>query len=206
MFDGTVSYNWDMDFTTRSRHSQYLIPLGCDLGIRTPTAIRIKEDKLPGIDIDLSLSYDMQRGRVVSTGVSVWSHYHKHPIEITGTIMRQLRIKDYVKSEINCSLWRYEGREKWTEIKSFNSFVRNARLPQRIKKKQISIDDDVLLIWVGRIYRFNEVVNEPPTKAVETALGVSHPTASRWVAKAKMALSDWDGSEFRDRLSRIKVN
>lgn len=206
MFDGAVSYNWIMDFTSQSSHARYLIPIGCDLGIRTPTGIRIKEDKLPGIDIDLSLEYDLQRARVVPTGVNVWSHYHKHPIEITGTIMRQLRIKDYVRSEINCSLWRYEGNEKWTEIKSFDSFVRNARLPQRIKKGQISIDDDFLLTWVGRIYRFNEVINEPPTKAVEKALGVSHPTASRWVAKAKVEIFDWDGSEFRNRLARIKVS
>lgn len=41
------------------------------------------------------------------------------------------------------------------------------------------------LKWVSHLYRVALLIGEPPTKAVETGLGVPRSTAGRWIAAAR---------------------
>ncbi|MFT9008616.1 MAG: hypothetical protein ABF489_02470 [Bifidobacterium sp.] len=176
------------------------VPFCQELGIAINEPVDIDDTNIPGVKICLSLRYSADVGRIIPVGLSLSQRDDSNQIELNGTLIRKLQIKKYVQTEVNGSLWSFKEGE-WKSLSPFDSILDAANLKQKIANKELRTSDEELYRWVARIYRFYEVINEPPMQKVETLLGITHTRAARWIKTARETVDDWDGSELRAKLS-----
>lgn len=175
--------------------------IGCGLAVTDHVRGVIRDDAIPGLTIDIELGYDRQLHRFTPFSVSVT---REGDDEIALATLQKLRIETYCVNLLEKTV-RVLGINPhcalgWNDIRIWVDTVPEAN--HSSISKAVGIPAEALL-QIGKIYRLAETMNIPPAKFVEQCFGISHATASRWIAKAKKNVPDWYGDEMQSRLSKL---
>lgn len=145
-------------------------------GLKVPTGITFTAGGYLGYDVRLEIT--LQDGRFVCREVAVRQIDGGPPV--TGDSLRDLAIHEMVRAAIRLAVVREEHDEQG--LRTFGDLAAQLQAPAGLAKQGAT---DETLRWVAQAYEVAYALNEPPTKSVQTALGVSRATAGRWVAEAR---------------------
>lgn len=101
--------------------------------------------------------------------------------DINGTSIRALRVQDYLRTAVRNALRVGQVRER---SPMFNMEF-ELRAEDAPSIRQLGPSSEEALTWVARIYKFAVAVSDPPARAVQEQLGISVPTASVWIRRAR---------------------
>ncbi|WP_376918014.1 hypothetical protein [Agromyces tardus] len=145
----------------------------------------------PAIDarITLQASYDLAAGRYVID--SVTAARADGGEEVNGAMLRDLRLQEYVRDGLTAL-----GA---VELEGSGAFRLEDVVARRADIVAAGPSDPDTLRWVARIYRAAEIVSARPAKAVQDALGLTQPTATVWIRRARdrrlifpFGFTEWD--------------
>ncbi|NLT79752.1 MAG: helix-turn-helix domain-containing protein [Bifidobacterium crudilactis] len=150
--------------------------IGLNMFMALPVRIDIPKDKNNGFSVKILADYSSDKQRIVATSVSVISDGME---EVTGTVMRSLRLREYVRDGVKRVVELME--DDGSLVFSGDSIEDMAR--EHIDERPA--DREEKLLWIARVYRFSEVTNGSPTQDVAELLGISTRAATRWIAECR---------------------
>lgn len=140
--------------------------------------------KFPGFkEFDITLKLRLNETFRVQVEEIVVSHIDGGPV-VTGEGLRALPIQALVRDAIRFDLEDnfLENAYGDEETVAFGMLTRAEAAA--LKKSGPS---EKTIEWVERIYKVAEVLDEPPTIAVQDAFDVSRSTAGAWIGRARSA-------------------
>ncbi len=138
--------------------------------------------ELDGALYDVEMLFHKTPHGVRPMSVTVTSHDSAVPI--TGTALRALRVWDAARSAIVHGVDRegYEPTQNHPPGMVMEKWGLSDQKIEAIRKQGPTSES---LEWVAFLYNLAEVLGYPPTKQVETVLGLPRATASNWVRRAR---------------------
>lgn len=132
-----------------------------------------------GYDVDAEVSMS-DKGRLEVESLTVRRTTGGPPV--TGEALRQITVQSIIRDSVKTSIQFSRGFGAGTEVSAWGMLDADDVL--RLKKAGPTPET---LEWVGRVYRVSELVNDPPTKAVEEVFQISRSTAGSWIGRARAA-------------------
>lgn len=173
-------YPRTMQTSAQPHHwSQGTVDIGMGLGVDQQLEIHIVDDLPTRVDTYIRAQYEADTGRYLAKDVRVEAVAPGH--EITGTLLRDIRLREYIRSALEETPLR-EWHGEWVGVLP----IRKKLTPALIESLTRKGPKPETLEWVAKIYRISEVCSLPPNKAVvDVFSGVDPRTVGRWIAKAK---------------------
>lgn len=159
---------------TRAFAAGLKLPLRIDCEI-----IGLADDGDPTVCVDLEMGIELKDRRFVCTDLRIKKR--SDGPAITGELLREVRVHEILRDLVQLTVMRI-NHDRCEGEKVFVDLADHMRPPEGTGKRGA---DDETLRWVAQAYEVAYALNEPPTKSVQTALGVSRATAGRWVAEAR---------------------
>lgn len=158
---------WTCDQDLTQVHSW----LWVQLGTVTISGVRLN-DRAVGVEMRL----DLVDGAIEPVVLTV-----SDPAGVTGLNLRALKVAELTRAVITeCNVLR-----RGTEI-SGHVFLEEMAPPD-MEKIRSTGPSDYSLGWVGYFHTLGRLMKEPQAKMVERELGLTAPTAGRWIRKARDA-------------------
>ena len=159
-------------------HTDDLVALGDDLFVPSVVTIRdttTLEPENGGLTVEVEAVFSSFLGRYRAARVSVEAE--GDPFEVGGSTLRAIRINEVLQEGLAQVVeFRLESGERWP-------FPLDASLASYVVKSGPS--STAAMEWVSRIYRLAQAVRMRPAKAVQDQLGLTVPTASVWIRRAR---------------------
>jgi hypothetical protein len=158
-------------------------------GLALPARLAFEVDDFEGYNLRFGIALD--DGRYVCRALEVQQRDGGPPV--TAESIRTVPVKEIVRAGVrNALLGRQLFDTVFDAVREQREPAQTYQVPAGLKVKGPPTDD--LLRWVAQTYELAYALNDPPTKSVQDALGVSRATAGRWVAEARRrGLLDIDG-------------
>ena len=125
---------------------------------------------------EVTLTVVPENGRLVASGVCVRSIPGGPPV--TGEAIRAVPVARLTK-EAWTGVLAVEEQDGVTKVSAMSL------TPEAATQLRANGPTPATLRWVAYLYRVALLVGDPPTRAVETGLGIPRSTAGRWIAAAR---------------------
>lgn len=134
-----------------------------------------------GYNVDAEVSVS-ERGKLEVDSIRVSRTDGGEPV--TGEALRKITVQSILRDAVKTAIQMSVGKDipAGTAVSAMGMIATEEAL--RLKNQGPTAET---LEWVGRVYRVSELVNDPPTKAVEDVFQVSRSTAGAWIGRARAA-------------------
>ena len=147
-------------------------PVDLGDGVLVPRRIKIRYEDDPGVPFVVSIETAVRGGRLACTSLTLDAIADGPPV--TTEALRDVPLAGIIRQALRGLVYvRVPGQPKKYELFA----------PEADVAKDGPTDE--ALRAAATIYRIAYALNDRPTKAVASALDLTHPTAARWVARAR---------------------
>lgn len=148
------------------------VELGRHLSIASPAELVIHDEPHRGWTTRMYVSTDGRRLRVFAVSVEGPGIVEGHPVEVTGTDLRAVRIADLVRTHI----------PQFVNVGAGSTLEKSDE--ERVELRERGPNGPGSS-YAADLYNFARAIGLPPAKYVQDQLGLSPATTTRWIRRAR---------------------
>lgn len=150
--------------------------------MQLPGTVTCEDVELCGAPYTITIGLDMTADGIRPVSVTVAVPEGSPPV--TGTILRAVPVQALTRAGILTGALR--GRPGTTDGGGTRIDILSTTLTDQ-ETELIRLRGPVResLEWAAYLYNMAQLVGLPPARQVETGLGLPHPTATKWIRRAK---------------------
>ena len=149
------------------------VEVGKQLLLRSPGTLVVRDEPHPGWTTRLAVATNGKRLTVYAVAVEGPGVVDGNLIEVTGTDLRAVRVRDLVRTHLPQFVIAPEG-SSLSISPELRDELRSAG-PSNGRARRTAAD----------LYNFASALGLPPAKYVQDQLGLSPATASRWIKRVR---------------------
>jgi hypothetical protein len=151
------------------------VHIGGGLYVMSPVTFK---DTIDGAEVKIEAEYDPHVRRIVAKQVNILATDDRP--ELSSSLMQKIKIQNFLRDLLkNAALVPGDAGDVFYPISLTPISEQYSESVRAQGPNESTLD------LVARYYRLAEVINEPPTKAVQECLRIPRPTAANWVSRAR---------------------